>query len=72
MLWVVVAGVPVEGVVDTAADISVVAAEAFKCIAAAAKLRRRDIKLVDKTPCTYHQRTFHPDGQLEVNITFDG
>ena len=42
LVRVVVAGVPVEGVVDTAADITIVGegAETFKCIATVAKLRR--------------------------------
>ena len=37
-----VADVPVEGVVDTEADITFVGAEAFKRIPAAVKLRKRD------------------------------
>lgn len=45
---VVVAGVPVEGIVegivDTATDITIVGAEIFKRIAAVAKLRKRDLK----------------------------
>ena len=32
LVWVVVAGVLVEGIVDTAADITIVGAETFKCI----------------------------------------
>ena len=58
--------------VDTAADITIVGAEAFKRIAAVAKLRKRDQKPADKTPRTYNQRTFHLDGQLNLDITFQG
>ena len=49
MVRVVVAGVPVEGVVNTAADITIIGAEAFKPITSVAKLKRRDFKPVDKT-----------------------
>ena len=67
---VVVAGVPVDGVVDTAADISIVGAEAFKRIAAVAKLKKRDLKPADKTPRTYDQKVYHLDGRLDLDITF--
>ena len=67
---VVVAGVPVDGVVDTAADITIVGAEAFKRIAAVAKLKKRDLKPADKTPRTYDQKVFHLDGRLDLDITF--
>ena len=39
LVRVVVAGVPVEGVVDTAADITIVGAEVFKYIAAVARMK---------------------------------
>ena len=57
---------------DTAADITIVGPEVFKCIATVTKLRGRDIKPVDKTPRTYDQRTFHLDDRLDLDITFDG
>ena len=72
MVRVVIAGVPVEGVVDTAADITIIGAEVFKRIASVAKLRRRHLKPVDKTPHTYDRNTFHLDGRLDLDITFDG
>ena len=67
---VVVAGVPVDGIVDTAADITIVGAEAFKRIAAVAKLRKRDLKSADKTPRTYDQKLFRLDGCLDLDISF--
>ena len=67
-----VSGVPLDGVVDTGADITIVGAEAFKRIAAVAKLRRRDFKQPDKTPRTYDQKTFHIDGRVDLDITFRG
>ena len=69
---VVVAGVPVDGVVDTGADITIVGGEAFKRIAAVARLRRRDVRPADKTPHTYDQKTFRIDGRVELDITFQG
>ena len=69
---VVVAGVPLDGVVDTGADITIVAAEAFKRITAVAKLRRRELKQADKIPRTYDQKTFHLDGRVDLDITFHG
>ena len=40
---------PVVGVVDTAADITIMEAEAFKRITSVAKLKQCDLKPVDKT-----------------------
>ncbi len=65
-----IGGVPLDGVVDTAADITIVGAEAFKRIAFVAKLRRRDFKPADKTPRTYDQKAFHLDGRVELDVTF--
>ena len=70
LVRVFVAGVPVDGIVDTAADITIVGAETFKRIAAVAKLRKRDLKLADKTPCTCDQKIFRLDGRLDLDITF--
>ena len=64
---VFVAGVPVDGIVDTAADITIVGADTFKCIAAVVKVRRRDLKLADKT---YDQKIFRLYGRLNLDITF--
>ena len=69
---VVVAGVPVDGVVDTGADITIVGAETFKRIAAVARLWRRDFRPADKTPHTYDQKTFRIDGRVDLDITFQG
>ena len=69
---VVVAGVPADGIVDTAADITIVGAEVFKRIAAVAKLRQRDPKPPDKTPRTYDYKTFRLDGCLDLDVMFAG
>ena len=69
---VVVPAVPVDGIVDTAANITIVGAEIFKRIAAVAKLRRRDLKPAVKTPHTYDQKIFRLDGRLDLDIAFQG
>ena len=51
---VVIAGVPVDGTVDTGADITIMGAEVFKRLAAVVKLRRHDFKPADRTPHTYN------------------
>ena len=71
MMRVVIAGVPVEAVVDTALDITIIRAEVFKHIGSVAKLRQRHLKPVGKTTHTYDQKTFHLDGWLDMDITFD-
>ena len=70
LVRVEISGVPLDGVVDTGADITIVGAEAFKRIATVAKLHRRDFKQPDKTPRTHDQKTFHIDGRVDLDITF--
>ena len=55
---------------DTGADITLIGPEAFKRIAPVAKLHRRNFKPSDKTPKTYDQKTFHIDGWIDVDISF--
>ena len=69
---VVVAGVPVEGIVDMAADITIVGAEVFKRIAVVTKLSKRELKPADKTPRTYDHKIFRLDGRLDLDVTFQG
>ena len=70
LIRVEVSGVPLDRVVDTGADITLIGAEAFKRTATVAKLHRRDFKRPDKTPWTYDQKTFCIDGRIDVDITF--
>ena len=51
-------GVPVDGVIDTGADISIMGGEVFRKIAAVAKLRKSQLKKADKTPHNYDQTPF--------------
>ena len=65
-----VQGVPMNGVVDTGADITIINGPMFKWVAAVARLRKRDFKAPDKTPHAYGQKPFKLDGRLDLDITF--
>ncbi len=66
-----VQGVPVTGLIDTGADLSIMGGELFKTVAVAAKLRKKDLHKVDKTPKTYDGKTFKLHGRLDLAIEFD-
>ena len=53
---VVVQGVPMYGIVDSAADITIMGGDAFKQVAAAAKMRKKDFKPPDQVPHNYDRR----------------
>ena len=53
---VTVGGVPMLGVIDSAADVTIIGGEIFKKVAAVAKLRKRDFKPADKTPYNYDRK----------------
>ena len=65
-------GVPTSGAVDSGADITIVGGELFRRVAAVAKLRRSQLKKVDKIPHTYDQKTFSLDGRVDLDLTFNG
>ena len=65
-----VQGVPVEGVVDTDADITIVGGSVFKQVAAVAKLRKKSFKPPDRTPRTYDRKPFRLDGRLDLDVSF--
>ena len=64
-------GVPARGIVDSGADITIVGGELFRRVAAAAKLRKSQLKRVDKVPKTYDRKTFTLDGRIDLDLTFD-
>ena len=47
-------------------------ADLFKRVAAAAWLKKKQLKKADKVPHTYDQKTFKLDGKIELDITFQG
>ena len=65
-------GVPAYGVVDSGADITIIGGELFKRVAAAAKLRKKDLKKPDRVPHTYDRRPFQLHGRIDLEIVFDG
>jgi len=67
---VLVQGVPAYGIVDTAADITIIGGRLFSKVASVARLRKKNLKPSDKTPRNYDQRLFKLDGHMELTITF--
>ena len=63
-------GVPVYGVIDTGADITILGGNLFKKVATIAKLKKRDFHPANKTPRNYDQRLFQLDGRLDLDISF--
>ena len=68
---VVIGGVPMEGVVDSGSDITILGGEMLKLVVTVAKLHKKDFKPPDKRPRTYNQQAFHIDGKIEVDVSFD-
>ena len=65
-------GVPAYGFIDTGADITIIGGKLFKKVATIARLKKRHFKKADKIPKTYDQKTFKLDGQMDLDITFEG
>ena len=59
-----VQGVPTEGVINSGADITIVAS--------VARLKKKNFKPADKVPRSYDQRPFSLDGRIDLGITFCG
>ena len=64
-------GVPAEEVIDSGADITILGGELFKKVAAVTRLKKKDLKEADKTPCNYDQIPFKLDGRMDLEILFD-
>ena len=64
-------GVPVQGIIDTGADISIMGPETFKKVASVAKLRKSQLWKSEKIPYTYDHKPFKLDGCLDLNISFE-
>ena len=58
--------------IDTGADITIMGRELFKKIAKAAKLKKKNFKQPDRTPCTYDRKQFKLHGKMDLEISFDG
>ena len=62
--------VPAYGIVDTVADITIIGGRLVSQVASMARLKKRNRRPSDKTPCNYDQRPFKLDGGMELTITF--
>ena len=65
-------GVPADGVVDTAADITIMGRKLFALVAASPRLKKKDFRKPDKVPRSHDRRVFQLDGCMELDITFEG
>ena len=65
-------GVPADGIVDTAADITIIGGKLFALVASTARLRKKDFKKPDKVPRNYDRKVFHLDGCMDLDIAFEG
>ena len=63
-------GVPAYGIVDSAADITIMGCKLFRKVASVARLRKKDFKPADKTPCTYSRQPFQLDGRMDLDVAF--
>ena len=63
-------GVPADGIVDTAADITIMGGKLFALVASTARLKKRNFRKPDKVPRNYDGREFWLDGCMEMDITF--
>ena len=63
---VMIQGVPVVVIIDTAADITIIGGTLFRKVANVAKLKKKNFKPLAITPHTYDQRTFKLDGRMKI------
>ena len=65
-------GVPVYGLINSGADITIIGGDLFRRVATTAHLKKRDFRKADKVPRTYNQKSFQLDGCMDLDILFDG
>ena len=58
---VVVGGVPLYGIVDSGADITIMGSNAFKQVATVVEPQKQDFKPPDKAPKNYNLKPLHVD-----------
>ena len=67
---VIIQGVPVVGIIDTAANITIIGGTLFRKVANVAKLKKKSFKPPNITAHTYDQRSFQLDGQMKLEVEF--
>ena len=65
-------GVPIYGIVDSGADITIIGGEMFKKVAIVARLKKRNLRPADRTPYSYDRKPFKLDGRMDLEISFGG
>ena len=66
-----VQGVPIYGIVDSGADITIIGGDMFKKAATVARLWKRNLQPVDRTPYDYELKPFKlEDGRMDLEISF--
>ena len=65
-------GLPVIGLIDSGADITIMNGDIFKKVAVIARLKKKAFKSPDKTPYGYDNKLFKLDGRIDLDITFAG
>ena len=68
---VLIRGVPVQGLLDSGADISIIRGGLFWKVASAARLKKRDFKKADKILRTYNQKPFALDDRIDLDVSFN-
>ena len=63
-------GFSTDGIIDSGADITIMNGDLFKKIAAAAHLKKRDLKPADKSPHAYNRQPFALDGRMDLEVIF--
>ena len=65
---VVIEGVPVTGVIDSGAEITIINGKLFARIAVVAQPKKSQLKPQDKIPKTYDRRMFTLDGRIDGTV----
>lgn len=67
-------GVPVYGILDAGADITIIGGKLFKLIATKAtpRLKKKDPQQPDKVSRNYNGNTFTLDGKMDLKVSFQG
>ena len=63
-------GVSAYGIINTAADITIIGGKLFKKVVSVACLKKKNLKLTNKITGAYDQRPFTLDGHMELLLTF--
>ena len=66
-----VEGLNAQGIIDTAADITIIGGTMFKKVASVARLQKKNFKPCDKQALNYDRQPIQLDGRIDLDITFE-